>query len=52
VAELSSSATDGLAAGILAAIADVSDEIVGGDEAEGKKCKDDVHGLLLFSCFG
>jgi len=30
-------------------IADVSDEIVGGDEAEGKKCKDDVHDLLL-SC--
>jgi len=32
-----------------ATIANVSDEIVSGDEAEGKKCKDEVHDLLL-SC--
>jgi hypothetical protein len=30
-----------------AAISDVSDEVVRSDEAEGKKCKDDVHDLLL-----
>jgi len=30
-----------------ATVAGVGDEIVCGDEAEGKKCKDDIHDLLL-----
>jgi hypothetical protein len=31
----------------VAAIAEVSDKIAGGDEAKGKKCEDEVHDLLL-----
>jgi hypothetical protein len=27
----------------VATIADVGDEVVRGDESEGKKCKDDIH---------
>jgi hypothetical protein len=41
-----SSAADGVVTRA-ATIADVSDEVVRGDEAEGKKCKDEVHDLLL-----
>jgi hypothetical protein len=31
-----------------AAIANVGNEVVRGHEAEGKKCKDEVHDLLLW----
>jgi len=30
-----------------ATVADICNEIICGDEAEGKKCKDDIHDLLL-----
>jgi hypothetical protein len=33
-----------------ATIADVGDKVVRGDESEGKKCKDEVHDLLLRCC--
>ena len=35
-----------------ATVADVGHDVVGGDDAEGKKCKDDVHDLLLWCVEG
>jgi hypothetical protein len=44
-----SSAADSVVIGA-ATIADVGDKVVRGDESEGKKCKDEVHDLLLRCC--
>jgi hypothetical protein len=42
------SAADWLSIRIATAIPDVRDDVVDGNEAEGKKRKDEVHNLLLF----
>jgi hypothetical protein len=46
-----SSAADGVVVRT-ATIADICNEIICGDEAEGKKCKDDIHDLLLWLVWG